>query len=167
MPLSSGAVQTANNGGHRDPSGAIFLNNPLVVQRYAHTAILTATQFGKAVTNAYYGQEPKYSYYEGCSNGGRGALNAAAKYGDEFDGVIAGAPTRNLTGQIEQWTRASALTLPSVAKLTAINAAAVAKCDALDGATDGIVSNWQACKFDPTARCSCCRGVSLRARLRQ
>ena len=115
VALSSGAVQTANNGGHRDPSGAIFLNNPLVVQRYAHTAILTATQFGKAVTNAYYGQGPKYSYYEGCSNGGRGALNAAAKYGDEYDGVIAGAPTRNLTGQIEQWTRATALTLPSAA----------------------------------------------------
>jgi hypothetical protein len=150
VPLSSGAVQAANNGGHRDPSGAGFLNNPLVVQRYAHTAILTATRFGKAVTTAYYGEGPKYSYYQGCSNGGRGALNAAAKYGDEYDGVIAGAPTRNLTGQIEQWTRASALTLPSVANLTAINAAAVAKCDALDGATDGIVSNWQACSFDPT-----------------
>jgi feruloyl esterase len=150
VALSSGAVQTANNGGHRDPSGSVFLNNPLVVQRYAHTAILTATRFGKAITSAYYGKGPKFSYYEGCSNGGRGALNAADKYGDEYDGVIAGAPTRNLTGQIEQWTRASALTIPSVAKLTAINAAAVTKCDALDGATDGIVSNWQACKFDPT-----------------
>ena len=30
IPLSLGAVQGANNGGHRDPSGAIFLNNPLV-----------------------------------------------------------------------------------------------------------------------------------------
>lgn len=150
VALSSGAVQAANNGGHRDPSGAIFLNNPLVVERYAHTAILTATRFGKAVTSAYYGQVPKFSYYEGCSNGGRGALNAADKYGDEYDGVIAGAPTRNLTGQIEQWTRASALILPSAAQLAAINVAAVAKCDALDGAKDGIVSNWQACNFDPT-----------------
>ena len=150
IPLSSGAVQGANNGGHRDPSGAVFLNNPLVVERYAHTAILTATKFGKAVTNAYYGQQPKYSYYEGCSNGGRGALNAAAKYGAEFDGVIAGAPTRNLTGQVEKWTTASALSIPSATKLSAINAAAVAKCDALDGAKDGIVSNWQACTFDPS-----------------
>jgi feruloyl esterase len=148
--LSAGAVEGVNNGGHRDPSGGVLLNNPLVTERYAHTAILTATKFGKAVTAAYYGREPNFSYYQGCSNGGRGALNAAAKYGDEFNGVIAGAPTRNLVGQIEQWTRASALAMPTPDKLKAINAAAVAKCDALDGAADGIVSKWSACNFDPT-----------------
>lgn len=150
VPLSLGAVQVLNNGGHRDPSGAVLLNNPLVVQRYAHTAIITANRFSKQVTAAYYGEAPARTYYQGCSNGGRGALNAAAKYGVDFDGVIAGAPTRNLVGQIEQWTRAAALTLPSSAKLQGIAAAAVAKCDALDGATDGIVSNWGACTFDPT-----------------
>jgi feruloyl esterase len=150
VALSEHAVLTVNNGGHRDPSGNIMLNNPDVVQRYAHTAILTATKFGKAVAAKYYGKTPSYSYYQGCSNGGRGALNAAAKYGPEFDAVIAGAPTRNLVGQIEQWTRATQLTMPSNAKLSAVSAAAVSKCDALDGATDGIVSNWGACKFDPT-----------------
>jgi hypothetical protein len=151
VPLSLGAVQALNNGGHRDPSGAVFLNNPLVVQRYAHTAIITANRFSKQVTAAYYGEAPAHTYYQGCSNGGRGALNAAAKYGADFDGVIAGAPTRNLVGQIEQWTRASALTLPSATTLTAVAAAAVAKCDALDGASDGIISNWGACSFDPAA----------------
>jgi pimeloyl-ACP methyl ester carboxylesterase len=146
--LNAGAVQGANNGGHRDPSGAALLNNPRAIERYAHAAILTATRFGKAVTKAYYGNYPQYSYYEGCSNGGRGALNAAAKYGNEFDGVIAVAPTTNLSGQIAQWTSAAALTMPTAAQFTQVHAAAVAKCDALDGAKDGIVSHWQACSFD-------------------
>lgn len=150
IALSQHAVLTANNGGHRDPSGAVFLNNQAVVQLYAHTAINVATKFGKAIAEKYYAKTVSYSYYQGCSNGGRGALNAAAKYGSEFDAVIAGAPTRNLPGQIEQWTRASALTVPSAAKLAAINTAAVAKCDVLDGAKDGIVSNWSACQFDPS-----------------
>ena len=149
VALSAGAVQGANNGGHRDPSGALLLNNPRAVERYAHLAILTATRFGKAVTQAYYGAAPRFAYYEGCSNGGRGALNAAAKYGSEFNGVIASAPSRNLVGQIAEWTRAAALHMPTREQFAQIHAAAVAKCDALDGLRDGIISNWQACRFDP------------------
>lgn len=160
VALSQHAVLTANNGGHRDPSGAVLLNNPATVQLYAHTAINVATKFGKAVAEKYYAKTTSYSYYQGCSNGGRGALNAAAKYGSDFDAVIAGAPTRNLNGQIEQWTRASALSMPSSTKLAAVNAAAVAKCDALDGATDGVVSNWAACQFDPTADVPAAAGLT-------
>ena len=147
--LRLGAVQGANNGGHRDPSGALLLDNPRAIERYAHGAILIATRFGKAVTQGYYGRAPEHSYYEGCSNGGRGALNAAAKYGNEFDGVIAVAPTVNLTGQIVAWTAASALTMPSAAQFAQIHSAAVSKCDALDGLKDGIIARWQNCSFDP------------------
>jgi Tannase and feruloyl esterase len=147
--LSAGAAQGANNGGHRDPTGADLRNNPRALERYAHGAILTATRFGKAVTEAYYGRPARHTYYEGCSNGGRGALNAAAKFGAEFDGVIAAAPTLNLSGQIAAWTRAAALDLPSAAQFSQIHAAAVAKCDALDGAKDGVISAWHRCSFDP------------------
>ncbi|MEO8306903.1 MAG: tannase/feruloyl esterase family alpha/beta hydrolase [Pseudomonadota bacterium] len=148
--LLAGAVQGANNGGHRDRTGADLLDDPRAVERYAHGAILTATRFGKAIAQLYYGSYPKHSYYEGCSNGGRGAFNAAAKYGNEFDGVIAGAPTRNLGGQIAQWTSATSLTMPSTAQFSGLHAAAVAKCDAQDGLKDGIISNWAACKLDPS-----------------
>ncbi|MCP5145281.1 MAG: tannase/feruloyl esterase family alpha/beta hydrolase [Gammaproteobacteria bacterium] len=147
--LLSGAVQGANNGGHRDPTGEVLFDNPRVTERYAHGAILTATRFGKAITEAYYGAAPDYSYYEGCSNGGRGALNAAAKYGSEFDGVVAAAPTFNLVGQVSMWTAMSELQMPNRDQFNAINAAAVAKCDLLDGARDGIVANLNACEFDP------------------
>jgi feruloyl esterase len=158
--LKAGSIVLGNNGGHRDPTGAILLNNPLVVERYAHTAIIIARNFGDALAQAYYGKIPHYSYYEGCSNGGRGALNAASKYGANFDAVIAGAPTRNLPGQIAQWTRAAALKLPSATKLKAVAQAAIAKCDTLDQASDGIISNWQACNFDPTTDVPASVGLS-------
>lgn len=147
--LRAGAVQGANNGGHRDPTGAVLLDNPGTVERYAHGAILTATRFGKAVTQAYYGRAPRHAYYEGCSNGGRGALNAATKYGPEFDGIVAAAPTLNLTGQIARWTSAAALPLPTGPQFTQLHAAAVARCDARDGLKDGIISDWAGCDFDP------------------
>jgi Tannase and feruloyl esterase len=147
--LQLGAVQGANNGGHRDPSGAALLNDPRATERYAHTAILTATRFGKAVTQAYYGAPPSHAYYEGCSNGGRGALNAAAKYGTEFDGVVAMAPTLNMMGLIPAMAHFGALALPDKQQFAAVHAAVVARCDALDGAPDGIVSNLKACEVDP------------------
>jgi hypothetical protein len=147
--LQLGAAQGANNGGHRDRSGAALLNDPRATERYAHTAILTATRFGKAVTQAYYGAAPAHSYYEGCSNGGRGALNAAAKYGTEFDGVVAMAPTLNMMGIVPAMTRFGALALPDATQFAAVHAAVVAKCDSLDGARDGIISRWQSCQVDP------------------
>ena len=149
IALASGAIVVANNGGYRDPTGQKLLNNPAATQLYAHTAILVVKKFGNALAKTYYGAAPKYSYYVGCSNGGRGAGNAASKYGDEYDGVIVGAPGLNMVGLVEGWTRAAALDVPEPAKLKAVNAAVVAKCDALDGVKDGVISNWQACNFDP------------------
>ena len=149
VALNLHAVQVVTNGGHRDPTGKDFLNDPAKIQLYAHSSIGEGLKFAKAVIAKYYGSQPSYSYFEGCSNGGRGALNAADKYGAEFDAVIAGAPSRNVPGQIEQWTRAAQLTLPSPTKLGAVYAAEVAKCDDLDGVKDGIISNWMACTFDP------------------
>lgn len=147
--LRLGAAEGANNGGHRDPSGAALLNDPRATERYAHSAILTATRFGKAVTQAYYGDAPAYAYYDGCSNGGRGALNAAAKYGSEFDGIVAKAPTLNMPGIVLAMARFGALSLPTTAQFAAVHAAVVDRCDALDGLKDGIVSHWQACRIDP------------------
>jgi feruloyl esterase len=147
--LRAGAIVLGNNGGHRDPTGAALLNNPGASQRYAHTAIAIARDFGEALAQAYYGGSTEFAYYQGCSNGGRGALNAAAKYGAKFDAVIAGSPTRSDPGVTAQWLRLSQLPLPPYDKLKAVAAAAVSKCDGLDGVQDGIISNWRACAFDP------------------
>jgi len=46
----------------------------------------------KAIITAYYGKAPKYSYWYGCSTGGRQGLMEAQRFPTDFDGVIAGAP---------------------------------------------------------------------------
>jgi feruloyl esterase len=154
--LAEGFALAASNGGHRDPTGGPtrFLNQPALIEDYAHAAIEKTVRFAKAISYAYYGERPRYTYFAGCSNGGRGALNAAAKYGDEYDGVIAGAPTRNLSGLISGWARASGLQAPSPAKLASMYQAQLTQCDIDDGLVDGIIGNPDACRFEPASmRC--------------
>ena len=154
--LLAGYALTASNGGHRDPTrgASRFLNNPTLIEDYAHAAIEKTLRLAKAVIAAYYGRPPKYSYFSGCSAGGRGALNAAAHYGDEYDGVIAGAPTRNMPGLVSRWAQAGQLNPPAAAKLATMYQSQVAQCDSLDGLVDGIISHPVACDFDPAVlRC--------------
>ena len=154
--LTQGFALAASNGGHRDPTGgpARLLNQPTLIEDFAHGAIEKTVRFAKVIIQAYYGDRPRYTYFAGCSNGGRGALNAAAKYGDEYDGVIAGAPSRNVPGLIAGWTRAGLLTPPSPAKLASMYRAQVALCDADDGLVDGIIGNPDACGFEAVSmRC--------------
>jgi Tannase and feruloyl esterase len=154
--LTAGYAVTASNGGHRDPTRGPtrFLDNPTLVEDYAHVAIEKTVRAAKAVIGAYYGRPPSYSYFSGCSAGGRGALNAAAHYGDEFDGVVAGAPTRNTAGMVSRWADAGRLTPPPAEKLASMYQAQLAQCDGLDGLVDGIISHPAACDFDPASlRC--------------
>jgi feruloyl esterase len=147
--LIKGYALTASNGGHRDPTGGPtrFLNDPTLKEDYAHAAIAKTVRFTKALISVYYGQLPEYSYFSGCSAGGRGALNAAAKYGDEYDGVLAGAPTRNMPGLLSGWAIAGQHTAPAPAKLAFLYEAQRSACDRKDGLVDGIISNPASCRF--------------------
>ena len=67
------------------------VNWPLL-QDFSSTALDDAATLGKAVVKAYYGKAPSYSYWNGCSTGGRQGYMMAQKYPEQYDGILATAP---------------------------------------------------------------------------
>lgn len=109
---------------------------------------------GKAVTASYYGQKPEYSYWSGCSTGGRQGMEAAQQYPELFDGILAGAPAIYFDEFVPTmfWPQVAmkdAGTFPSVCELNAVTNAAIASCDGIDGVKDGVITDLSKCKFDP------------------
>ena len=173
--LADGYAIGASNGGHRAAQypGATFAGNQQLVLAYAYTAIGDTDTVARALIQAYYGRPANYRYFDGCSNGGKNASVAASRFRKDYDGVIGGdgvwghADERvgggDMAGLTAVWARVVNVTStvnPATfpAKLTALYNAEVAKCDALDGIADGIISNPGKCHFDPTAL-ACSAGV--------
>ncbi|HEX4230524.1 MAG TPA: tannase/feruloyl esterase family alpha/beta hydrolase [Bryobacteraceae bacterium] len=154
--VSHGYAAAATDTGHRaggtDASWA--LNHPEKIADFGYRAIHETAANAKVVISAFYGQAPKHSYFNSCSNGGRQALMEAQRYPEDYDGIAAGAPanywTHLLTTAIFD---VQALSEPASAipasKLPAIEGAALGACDALDGVKDGVIENPAQCHFDP------------------
>ena len=106
------------------------------------------------LTGQYYGRKQDYNYWNGCSTGGRQGWEMAQKYGDLFDGILAGAPAmywnRFQTGSLWPPVVVRSLlpgtppTLTSAKSTAAINAAKAA-CSEFG---DGIVNEPRRCTFD-------------------
>lgn len=109
---------------------------------------------GKAVTQSFYGTPPEYSYYAGCSTGGRQGYTFVQRYPNDFDGVLANAPAL-------YWNElVFALHWPMVpmveanifltqCQLLAFRRGFISQCDGLDGVMDGIVGDINGCDFEP------------------
>ncbi|MEJ2858381.1 MULTISPECIES: tannase/feruloyl esterase family alpha/beta hydrolase [unclassified Saccharothrix] len=120
--------------------------------RAPHVVSRTAKQ----VITRYYGAPPTYSYFSGCSGGGREALLLAQRYPDDFDGIAAGAPANHLSALVvhEAWlshanTAPNGTPILTADKLPGLHAAVLAACDHLDGLSDGQLEDPRACTFDP------------------
>ena len=173
--LSLGYSVATTDGGHElvSPTAATWaLNSPgnvntYLLQDFASVALKDMAVIGKAVTESFYQKAPAYSYWNGCSTGGRQGLMMAQRYPDEYDGILAGAPAINWASFIvaEYWPQLIMNLMksyPSACELNAITAAAVAACDALDGVADGIISRPDLCYFEPgslTGQSFDCEGV--------
>ncbi|KAJ4156165.1 hypothetical protein NW754_007789 [Fusarium falciforme] len=97
---------------------------------------------------------PKYSYWTGCSTGGRQGYTLAQKYPTDFDGILAMAPALRYPTLFLQIAMAEFYAnylqhRPELCVLQAFQQAAVEACDALDGVTDSIISRPNQCNFDP------------------
>lgn len=156
--LQAGYAAAGTDGGHTTSDGSFALNpddtlNWQLIDDFSYLGIHEMTETAKAVIAAYYATGPTYSYFNGCSTGGRQGLMEAQRYPTDYNGIASGAPAINWTKFIpsELWGELE-MNLASdfipQCKFAAADSAAIAACDALDGVTDGIISDWQDCHFD-------------------
>ncbi|KAH6632833.1 Tannase/feruloyl esterase [Chaetomium tenue] len=162
--VSDGYATVTTDAGLRDaqdsavPWALLSPGNPDLysLQNLASVSLDDEATIAKALIKAYYGRGPEYSYWNGCSQGGRQGLMLVQRYPTAYDGIAAGAPplhwTNNLLAML--WPQQFMSMLgkhPYPCELQAISAAATAACDGLDGLVDGIVNEVDGClaSFDP------------------
>lgn len=161
-PLTSALLQgfavLSSDAGHPSSSGPGFGIDPQARLDYGYQAVAKLTPTAKSVIQATYGKGPDRSYFGGCSNGGRHAMVTAARLADQYDGILAGAPGYNLpkaaVANIFGAQRYATVATDPADLSTAFTAAeravvanaVLATCDALDGATDGLVQDTGACQ---------------------
>lgn len=169
--LNKGFAVLSSDAGHGSPA-PFFGIDPQARLDYGYRAVGKLTPMAKGTIKAAYGKAPDRSYFGGCSNGGRHAMIAAARYASDYDGILAGNPgTRlplaaiaNIAGAQAYATLATAADdlgtgfTPAERKL--VSQAVLARCDALDGATDGMVQDNAACQaaFDLERDVPTCTG---------
>lgn len=135
------------------------------LEDFSYRAIHLMTVIGKQVVKRFYGVRPSRSYFDGCSTGGRQGLMEAQRFPRDYAGIIVGAPVYNELTETSMvnsgrvfGAAASKLTLTQV---RLVHNAALKSCDREDGLKDGIITDPQACHWDP-APLLCRRGESRR-----
>ncbi|TDM06181.1 MAG: tannase/feruloyl esterase family alpha/beta hydrolase [Ideonella sp. MAG2] len=161
--LKQGFAVLSSDAGHTlAQGGPAFGLDPQARLDYGYQAVAKLTPMAKQVVQIAYGKQPDRSYFGGCSNGGRHTLVAAARYADDYDGFLAGAPGYRLplaalanifgaqryasvaTGDPK--TAAGLETAFTTAERSMLVNKVLERCDALDGAADGMVQDVQACQ---------------------
>jgi tannase/feruloyl esterase len=136
-----------------------FNNRPREID-YGWRATHVATVVAKGIIKAYYGERPEYSYWEGCSTGGRQAAVEAQRFPRDFDGIVAGDPFMNAIEIAMEQVWSSAVFFRDTngdgvgfdnnitqADIDALRDAVLAKCDVLgnDRIRDHVVGDPLAC----------------------
>ena len=160
-PAAQGYAAGATDTGHEGGSGKFALDengrlNWQLIRDNAYLGIHDMTVVGKALTQAFYGKPPRYSYFGGGSTGGRQGLMEAQRFPEDYDGIVSGCPAINWHRFIPaifwpQVVMVNSKTFVSKAKLTAATAAAIAACDGSDGVSDGVIDDPLRCDWDPKA----------------
>ncbi len=168
--VAEGYAVTNSNTGHDngvEPGASFAFNNRQAEIDFGYRAVHLTVMAGKLLVNEYYKQAPKYSYFEGCSQGGRQGLMEAQRYPNDFDGIVAGAPAfayqalnasgvwnlqriyrNNLEGNLAEDTDGNG-SYDSLKLIDILHDRVLKKCDAIDGITDRVIDNPMTCNFDP------------------
>lgn len=167
--LTRGFVVASTDTGHKAKTGAFdfsFMRDQQAYLDFAFLANAEVAGVAKQIVAHYYTKRAAYSYFVGCSTGGREAMILSQRYPTVFNGIVSGDPAMR-TGlsnlAIGRWipvayNQASpkdAAGKPQIDKFLTdgdrklFMDALMKQCDAEDGVADGMISDPLDCKFDP------------------
>lgn len=162
--LLRGFAVVSTDGGH-EGLDASFAADQQARLDYAYASIGKMSTAAKQMIARFYGRRPAYSYFVGCSNGGREGMMAAQRFPETFDGIVAGDPGFHLSAaaigevwDVDQFSKVAPRDPQgrpilaesfSETELQLVSRAVLRQCDALDGLADGMINDVAACRFDP------------------
>lgn len=154
--VAGGYAASSTDTGHEGSAivASWGLDHPEKITDFGYRAIHETAEKSKLIIKAFYGNNPKHSYFSSCSNGGRQAMMEAQRYPADYDGIIAGAPALSFTHTAVAFvSNLQAMDDPAsyipAKKMAAVEAAVLAACDAQDGVKDGVIDDPTQCHFDP------------------
>ena len=150
--LRRGYATSATDDGHTGRSASFIMGHPQKFIDFAYRAEHEMTVEAKNLIKAFYGRDARYSYWDGCSGGGREGLLQAFRYPDEFDGIVAGDPANIRRNAWALWLanqtfKDTAAYIPP-SKYPMIHRAVLDACDVSDGLKDGLIQNPETCHID-------------------
>jgi feruloyl esterase len=150
--LRRGYATSATDDGHTGRSASFAVGHPQKFIDFAYRAEHEMTIEAKRLIKAFYGHDARYSYWNGCSGGGREGLLQAYRYPDEFDGIIAGDPANVRRNAWALWLATQTFKDPAAyippEKYPLVHRAVLDACDANDGLKDGLIENPESCHVD-------------------
>ncbi|HXC96620.1 MAG TPA: tannase/feruloyl esterase family alpha/beta hydrolase [Edaphobacter sp.] len=150
--LRRGYATSATDDGHTGGSASFVVGHPEKLVDFAYRAEHEMTVEAKALIKTFYGHDAHYSYWNGCSGGGREGLLQAYRYPEEFDGIIAGDPANVRRNAWAMWLANETFKDPTgyipASKYPMIHRAVLDACDAKDGLKDGLIADPESCQVD-------------------
>lgn len=166
--LARGFAVITSDTGHKSggiPFNSAFMKDQEALMNFLYKAIGKVTIVGKEIVEKYYSKPIDYSYYVGCSTGGREAMIMSQRYPEYYDGIVAGSPAMrtNYSNLGTKWMQVSLNQAAPLDKngdpvpgaglpekdLKLLIDSFLKACDNKDGVKDGMVFNIEACNFDP------------------
>ena len=161
--LGGDFAMATDDEGHTSDSGiggaGLFaFNSQDLRQEYGYESEHSLAVVAKAIIKDFYGVGPNYSYFDGCSDGGREAMEVAERYPTDFNGIIAGAPeiiAGPLNAELQTWdykvnVGPNGNAILTSAQMTLLHNAVITACQGDDGVPgDGIITDPRDCNFSP------------------
>ncbi len=167
--LARGFAVASTDTGHKARNGGFdfsFMRDQQAYLDFAYQANAEVAGVAKKIIAQYYAKDAAYSYFVGCSTGGREGMILSQRYPTAFNGIVSGDPAMR-TGfsnlAIGQWIPVAynqaaprdASGKPELDKFLSDGErkvfmdALMNRCDARDGVADGMISDPMGCDFDP------------------